>query len=160
MKSSFLADVRTTLIPDPDGRHGPLPPILVSMTVVTGLVDAVSYLTLGHVFVANMTGNIVFLGFALAGAPGFSIAASLTAIAAFLAGALAGGRLSVRYQNTGVVCTAWPRHSSRHSWRRRSSWPRPGAARHQPGSAMRSSASSGSRWASRTRRPARSPSRT
>ena len=98
VKSSFLADVRTTLIPDPDGRHGPLPPILVSMTVVTGLVDAVSYLTLGHVFVANMTGNIVFLGFALAGAPGFSIAASLTAIAAFLAGALAGGRLSGRYQ--------------------------------------------------------------
>jgi Protein of unknown function (DUF1275) len=50
------------------GEHGPLPAILVALTVVTGLVDAVSYLALGHVFVANMTGNVVFLGFALAGA--------------------------------------------------------------------------------------------
>src|ERR1700684_620894 len=76
--------------------HGPLPPILVSMTVVTGLVDAFSYLTLGHVFVANMTGNVVFLGFALAGAPGFSIAASAVAIVAFGCGALAGGGIGVR----------------------------------------------------------------
>jgi uncharacterized membrane protein YoaK (UPF0700 family) len=68
------------------------------MTLVTGLVDAVSYLTMGHVFVANMTGNVVFLGFALAGAPGFSVAASLTALAAFAAGALAGGRITARHQ--------------------------------------------------------------
>jgi uncharacterized membrane protein YoaK (UPF0700 family) len=64
------------------------------LTVVTGVVDAVSYLVLGHVFVANMTGNVVFLGFALAGASGFSIAASLVALGAFSLGALAGGRLS------------------------------------------------------------------
>jgi len=61
--------------------------------VVTGLVDAVSYLQLGHVFVANMTGNVVFLGFAVADAKDFSVPASLTAIAAFLLGALGGGRL-------------------------------------------------------------------
>jgi Protein of unknown function (DUF1275) len=85
--TGFLAEVRSVLLPDPAGRHGPLPPVLLSMTVVTGLVDAFSYLTLGHVFVANMTGNVVFLGFALAGAPGFSISASLTALAAFAAGA-------------------------------------------------------------------------
>ena len=72
--SSFFADVRGTLVPRRDGRHGPLPPLLVALTVVTGLVDAFSYLVLGHVFVANMTGNVVFLGFALVGAPGFSIA--------------------------------------------------------------------------------------
>ena len=36
---------------------------LLVLTAVTGLVDAVSYLRLGHVFVANMTGNVVFLGF-------------------------------------------------------------------------------------------------
>ena len=53
-------------------EHGPLPPLLVAMTLVTGLVDAFSYLVLGHVFVANMTGNVVFLAFALAGASGFS----------------------------------------------------------------------------------------
>jgi uncharacterized membrane protein YoaK (UPF0700 family) len=39
--------------------HGPLPVFLVALTVVTGLVDAFSYLRLGHVFVANMTGNVV-----------------------------------------------------------------------------------------------------
>jgi hypothetical protein len=51
-----------------DPSHGPLPLLLVCLTVVTGLVDAFSYLRLGHVFVANMTGNVVFLGFGLAGA--------------------------------------------------------------------------------------------
>jgi len=81
------------LAPTQEDRDRPLRPLLVVLTVVTGLVDAVSYLALGHVFVANMTGNVVFLGFALAGAPDFSIPASLIAIAAFLGGALAGGRL-------------------------------------------------------------------
>jgi uncharacterized membrane protein YoaK (UPF0700 family) len=96
--TAFLADLRDTVLADPAGRHGPLPPLLISMTLATGLVDAFSYLVLGHVFVANMTGNVVFLGFALAGAPGFSVAASLTATAAFAAGALLGGRLSSRYR--------------------------------------------------------------
>ena len=76
-----------------DERHGPLPLLLFVLTMVTGLVDSVSYLKLGHVFVANMTGNVVFLGFAVADAEDFSIPASLVAIGAFLAGALAGGRL-------------------------------------------------------------------
>ena len=45
---------------------------MVLMTFIAGLVDALSYLALGHVFVANVTGNIVFLGFALAHAQGSS----------------------------------------------------------------------------------------
>jgi hypothetical protein len=52
--------------------------------------------TLGHVFVANMTGNVVFLAFALAGAHGFSLPAVVVALAAFGAGALAGGGLGSR----------------------------------------------------------------
>jgi uncharacterized membrane protein YoaK (UPF0700 family) len=72
--------------------HGPLPVLLVGLTVVTGLVDAFSYLRLGHVFVANMTGNVVFLGFGLAGAGDVSILASLLAIVAFTVGAVVGGR--------------------------------------------------------------------
>src|SRR5580704_9137268 len=99
MTTVFFDDIRDTLGPDRSGRHGPLPPVLVSMTLVTGLVDAFSYLVLGHVFVANMTGNIVFLGFALLGAPGFSITASLAALAAFAVGALIGGRLSHRHRS-------------------------------------------------------------
>jgi uncharacterized membrane protein YoaK (UPF0700 family) len=70
----------------------PLPGLLLLLTVISGIVDAVSFLKLGHVFVANMTGNVVLLGFAVADM-NFSIPTSLAAIAAFLAGAFAGGRL-------------------------------------------------------------------
>jgi uncharacterized membrane protein YoaK (UPF0700 family) len=63
---------------------------------VTGLVDATSYLKLGHVFVANMTGNVVFLGFGIAGAGGISVWASLTALGSFLVGGVAGGRIGAR----------------------------------------------------------------
>jgi len=73
-----------------------LPAVLLGQTVVTGLVDSVSFLALGHVFTANMTGNIVFLAFASAGAPGLSIPRSALALLAFLAGAVAGGRLAAR----------------------------------------------------------------
>src|ERR1700736_3182642 len=81
---------------DPEGEEqeeGILVPLLLVMTVVTGAVDAVSILRLGHVFVANMTGNVVFLGFAVAGTSGFSAAASLVALGAFLGGAAIGGRV-------------------------------------------------------------------
>ena len=74
--------------------EGVLPPVLLGLTAVTGLVDAVSYLALGHVFTANMTGNVVFLGFAVAGAPGLSVARSGTAVAAFFMGAVIGGRMA------------------------------------------------------------------
>jgi uncharacterized membrane protein YoaK (UPF0700 family) len=67
--------------------------LLLLLTTVSGLVDAISYLKLGHVFVANMTGNVVFIGFALAGASEVSLAPSLVAIASFLLAALAAGRL-------------------------------------------------------------------
>ena len=94
--STLLEEARQTLVPHGEVKHGPLPPLLVAMTLVTGLVDAFSYLLLGHVFVANMTGNIVFLAFALAGAPGFSILASLIALAAFVLGSFGGGLLGSR----------------------------------------------------------------
>src|SRR5205823_7465394 len=73
-----------------------LPRLLLVLTAAAGLVDAVSYLELGHVFVANLTGNVVFLGFSIGGASGLSTLASLVAIAAFLTGALGGGRLAAR----------------------------------------------------------------
>jgi uncharacterized membrane protein YoaK (UPF0700 family) len=91
--STFLADARHTVAPSRDARDGLLPPLLVALTVVTGLVDSFSYLVLGHVFVANMTGNVVFFAFALAGVGGFSAPASIAAIGCFAAGALVTGRL-------------------------------------------------------------------
>ena len=93
----LLTDAAQTLVPPKGDRHGPLPPLMLVLTVVTGLIDAVSYLALGRVFVANMTGNVVFLGFALAGAPGLSVTASIVSMVSFLTGALAGGRLGTRF---------------------------------------------------------------
>jgi uncharacterized membrane protein YoaK (UPF0700 family) len=91
------SDAVDTVRPARGSTDGPLPPLLLLLTAVTGLVDAASYLNLGHVFVANMTGNVIFLGFALAGASGLSIWASFVAIGSFLAGSVAGGRLGRRF---------------------------------------------------------------
>jgi uncharacterized membrane protein YoaK (UPF0700 family) len=67
--------------------------LMLALTFTTGIVDAVGYLGLDRVFTANMTGNVVLLGFAAAGAPGFSVAASLASLGAFLVGAVGAGRL-------------------------------------------------------------------
>jgi uncharacterized membrane protein YoaK (UPF0700 family) len=75
--------------------------ILLAMTAVTGIVDAVSFLALGHVFTANMTGNIVLLGFAFAGAPGLSVSRSAVALVAFLSGAAVGGRMAYNVSDHG-----------------------------------------------------------
>jgi len=79
---------------EPDRPPQPLVVTLAALTVVSGFLDAVSFLGLGHVFIANMTGNVVLVGFAAAGAPGFSVAASLCALGFFLGGAVAVGRLA------------------------------------------------------------------
>jgi uncharacterized membrane protein YoaK (UPF0700 family) len=74
-------------------RH-PLSRALLTLTFTTGLVDAVSYLGLGHVFTANMTGNVVLLGFGIAGAAGLPIVSPLVSMLAFVVGAGAGGLLA------------------------------------------------------------------
>jgi len=77
-------------------RH-PLARALLVLTFTTGIVDAVSYLGLGHVFTANMTGNVVLLGFALAGGTGLPVLAPIVSLVAFLAGAFLGGRIQARF---------------------------------------------------------------
>ncbi len=74
-----------------DDRDGPLPALFLGLTVLAGVVDAVSIL-LAHVFVVTMTGNVVFLGLALTGAKGFSVATLALVLGAFALGALLGGR--------------------------------------------------------------------
>jgi uncharacterized membrane protein YoaK (UPF0700 family) len=64
---------------------------MLVLTAVTGLVDSVSYLRLGRVFVANMTGNVVFLGLSVDPHSGLSAGASATAIAGFVVGAFGAG---------------------------------------------------------------------
>jgi len=69
--------------------------VLLALTLTTGLIDAASYLGLGHVFTANMTGNVVLLGFGLANAGGLPVVAPLISLGAFLLGAAIGGRLGI-----------------------------------------------------------------
>jgi len=76
-------------------RH-PLTRALLVLTFATGLIDATSYLGLGRVFTANMTGNVVLLGFGLAGGTGLPVLAPLVSLGAFLVGAGAGGVLASR----------------------------------------------------------------
>ena len=66
---------------------------LLLLTFATGLVDAISVLVLGHVFVANMTGNAIFLGFLFVPGTGIDLTAAVLAFGGFLAGAVVGGRL-------------------------------------------------------------------
>jgi len=91
-------------------KYGTLPVPLITATLVTGVVDAVSYLALGHIFVANMTGNVVFLGFALAGAKGLTVWAPILAIACFAAGALAETRLARFMTRPGSRASGDDRH--------------------------------------------------
>ena len=67
---------------------------LLLLTFATGLVDAVSVLELGHVFVANMTGNIIFLGFWFVPHSGVDLTAAVVAFVSFVAGTVLGGRLA------------------------------------------------------------------
>jgi len=67
--------------------------LMLALTFSTGIVDAVGYLGLDKVFAGNMTGNVVILGMAAAGADNLPLAGPVIALAGFLCGALAGGRV-------------------------------------------------------------------
>ena len=65
--------------------------LMIALTLVTGVVDAVGYLGLDHVFTGNMTGNVVILAMALAGAANLPTLGPLVALGAFLLGAAVAG---------------------------------------------------------------------
>jgi uncharacterized membrane protein YoaK (UPF0700 family) len=66
--------------------------LLISLTFATGIVDVASYLGLGQIFTANMTGNTVFLAIALGQGNGVTAIRSVVALAGFAVGAFAAGR--------------------------------------------------------------------
>jgi uncharacterized membrane protein YoaK (UPF0700 family) len=80
--------------------HRPLHMVLIVLTFVTGMVDAVTYLGFGHVFAANMTGNVMVLGFALVGAGEISATASLVSLTAFMIGGIISARLARAVERT------------------------------------------------------------
>jgi uncharacterized membrane protein YoaK (UPF0700 family) len=67
--------------------------LMLALTFTTGIVDAVGFLGLDRVFTANMTGNVVILGMALAGADDLPVLGPALALVGFLAGAALGGRV-------------------------------------------------------------------
>jgi uncharacterized membrane protein YoaK (UPF0700 family) len=69
---------------------------LLLLTFATGLADSISILVLGHVFVANMTGNVIFLGFWLAPRTTIDLTAVVVALPTFVCTTIVSGRLSRR----------------------------------------------------------------
>ncbi|MDX6354919.1 MAG: hypothetical protein QOF98_1822 [Streptomyces sp.] len=82
-------------VPSPLSRRPTVAALLV-LTAVTGLIDTFSYLRLGHVFVAYMTGNVLFLGISLTASAHLSATGSATALGGFVLGSLTGGRVAAR----------------------------------------------------------------
>lgn len=67
--------------------------LMLALTFSTGIIDAVGYLGLDRVFTGNMTGNVVILGMGLLGANHLPVIGPIIALAGFVVGAMAGGRV-------------------------------------------------------------------
>ncbi|GAA0830241.1 YoaK family protein [Streptosporangium amethystogenes subsp. fukuiense] len=80
-----------------DGR--PSDVSLAGLTAISGLVDAISYVGIGQVFMANMTGNLLILGFAAGDPSKFPLVATAIAVLGFFLGAGLAGRLTDRVSN-------------------------------------------------------------
>lgn len=64
--------------------------MLLILAWAAGSVDVISYLGLGHVFTANMTGNTILLGLALGQGQGLAVLRSMVALGGFTLGAAIG----------------------------------------------------------------------
>ncbi|GAA3940814.1 hypothetical protein GCM10023085_22850 [Actinomadura viridis] len=91
--------------PDQGRSHGPLPGLLLIITLSTGMIDTVSYLELGQVFVAAMTGNLIFLGLGLTGLG--PLPAPSVSILAYAVGAACGGRVAFSTLSRRSRLLAW-----------------------------------------------------
>ena len=83
--------------------------LLNALTVSSGAVDAISFLALGKVFSAFMTGNIAFFGLRVAGA---SRAPGGVAIVASMAAFAAGVYLSTRIVKHPEGSCLWPKQAT------------------------------------------------
>src|ERR1700743_3258877 len=79
--------------------------LLLLLTFASGAVDAICFLGLGKVFTAFMTGNFVFLGMRIAGAPGPHVLSVLVSMSAFAGGVFIATRVVSPTRRTSV----WPR---------------------------------------------------
>lgn len=86
--------------------------LLIGLTLAAGVVDAVSYLGLGQIFTANMTGNLVFLALAVGQRSLLTALHSMAALIGFCVGAILAGRVLHRPRPPGV----WPRRTTWVLW--------------------------------------------
>jgi uncharacterized membrane protein YoaK (UPF0700 family) len=93
-------------VPGTESIRHPVTRALLVLTLTTGVIDAACFLGLGHVFAGNMTGNVLLLGFGIAGAAGLSVVGPAVSVVAFLLGAVVGGRI-------GFAAPAVERHLAR-----------------------------------------------
>src|SRR6202140_930252 len=82
--------------------------LLSALAVSSGAVDAISFLALGKVFSAFMTGNIAFLGLRVAGAGAPGAVAIVVSMAAFAVGVYLSSRIVKPSQGSGV----WPQRGT------------------------------------------------
>ena len=82
--------------------------LLVCLTFASGTVDAIAFLGLAKVFSAFMTGNLVFLGLAAAGADDPDLLRVVSALAAFAVGVFVAVRIVKPSSGSGI----WPRRVS------------------------------------------------
>jgi uncharacterized membrane protein YoaK (UPF0700 family) len=79
--------------------------LLNGLAVSSGATDAISFLALGKVFSAFMTGNIAFLGLRVAGAPAPGFVAIVVAMVAFAVGVYVSARIVKPSEGPGM----WPK---------------------------------------------------
>jgi uncharacterized membrane protein YoaK (UPF0700 family) len=82
--------------------------LLVGLSVSSGAVDAISYLALGKVFTAFMTGNVVFIGLAVAGEGASNVVHAGLSLATFAAGVY----LAQQIVKPAAGDDVWPRRVS------------------------------------------------
>ncbi len=85
---------------------------LIALTFASGVIDAASYLGLGHIFTANMTGNTVFLAIAAGQRDLLTAVRSAVALLGFAVGALVGGR----HLGTEKDGSPWPHRATHLVW--------------------------------------------
>ncbi|RXZ78304.1 DUF1275 domain-containing protein [Paenibacillaceae bacterium] len=77
----------------------------MALCLTAGIVDVIGFLELGHVFTANMTGNIVMLGMALGQSQELAVLRAVIALLGFMAGNAVGAVL-IRENASKLF---WPR---------------------------------------------------
>src|SRR3954471_22385793 len=89
-------------MPDHDWPERAYVTALLILTAATGAIDGVSYLALDRVFTGNMTGNVLFIGFALVGVPGIPFLNNAIALLGFIVGSIVSGRIVGRKHPQGL----------------------------------------------------------